>query len=109
MFSAWALSAGAVAGVDDGFESAFFVGGVAFDGFDEIGNEVVAALELDVDIGPGVVGLDFETDEGVVHADEDDDGEDDQAKNRVDHGEDLTEKCGREWPTTISLYVRRVG
>ena len=42
------------AGVDDGFERTFFVGGVAFDRTDQIGNEVVAALELDVDLRPGI-------------------------------------------------------
>ena len=60
---------GAIAGVDDGFECAFFVAGVAFYSFDEIGDQVVAALELDVDVGPGVVHLDFEADEAVVNPD----------------------------------------
>src|SRR5208283_1181678 len=39
---------GAVARVDDGFEGALFVGGVTLYGFDEIGDEIVAAFELHI-------------------------------------------------------------
>ena len=78
---------GAIAGVDDGFEGAFFVAGVALHSFDEIGDQVVAALELDVDVGPGVVALDLEANEAVVHADaeehqQDEDDENDNARHK---------------------------
>src|SRR5208337_4595130 len=36
---------GAVARVNDGFEGALFVGGITLHGFDEIGDEIVAAFE----------------------------------------------------------------
>src|SRR6202521_1755551 len=37
----------------DVFKRTFFVGGVAFHSFDQIWNQVVAAFELNVDVGPG--------------------------------------------------------
>ena len=47
--------------------------------FDEIGNQIVAALELDVDLRPGILDAFLHRDEGVVHAhqpgnDQDDNG-----------------------------------
>src|SRR5216684_1259633 len=49
----WAGSGhGTVAGVDDRFEGTFFMSGVALHGFDEIRDEVIAALELNVNVGP---------------------------------------------------------
>jgi len=42
------------AGVDDGLQGSFLVGGVAFDRVDEVRNEVVAALELHVNLRPGI-------------------------------------------------------
>src|SRR5262249_2114872 len=78
---------GAVACVDDGLESAFLVSGVAFDGLDEVGNEIVAALELHVDVGPGVVALHFEAGPAVVDSDSDKNEQDDSAENDpADHG-----------------------
>jgi hypothetical protein len=61
---------GGVAGADDGLEGLPLVRGVALDGLDEVGDEVVAALELDVDLAEGVVGIDAPADQRVVHADE---------------------------------------
>src|SRR5712692_561950 len=65
-------SHGAVACIDDAFERVLLVRGVAFHGLDEIGDQVVAALELHVDISPGVVALNFQAHQAVVHADEED-------------------------------------
>jgi len=48
------------------FQSAGFVRGVAFYCFDEIWQEVIAAFELGIDIGPGFGNLVFEFDEAVV-------------------------------------------
>ena len=42
--------------------------GVAFDGLDEVGDEVAAAFELHVDLRPGVFELVAQPDEAVVHA-----------------------------------------
>ena len=75
--SAWAWACGvsgaaiaAVAGLHDGFERAAFVGGVALHGFDEVRDEVEPALELHVDLRPGVVDLVPAPDQTVVHPDE---------------------------------------
>ena len=62
----------AIAGVDDAFERVFLMRGIAFDGFHKVGDQIVAALELHVDVRPSVVTLDFEADQAVVHADEED-------------------------------------
>ena len=56
-----------VAGLDHGFEGAALVGGVALDGLDEVRDEVESALELDVDLRPGVVDLVAAADQAVVH------------------------------------------
>ena len=42
----------ALAGFGDVSEDFGFVAGETFDGFDEIGNQIGAALEDDVDLGP---------------------------------------------------------
>lgn len=49
-----------------------FVFGVAFDGFDEIGDEVVSAFELGVDSGPRFAALVAEAHQAVVSGDEPD-------------------------------------
>ena len=48
----------------------FLVRGVAFDGLDQVGNQVVAAFELHVNIGPGGVGANAQLHQAVVHRDE---------------------------------------
>ena len=55
-----------VAGLDDAFERLLLVGGVALDRLDEVGDQVVAALELHVDLRPGVLRLDRAADQAVV-------------------------------------------
>ena len=82
---------GDVAGFDDGFERAALVLHVALGGLDEIGDEIVAALELDVDLGEGVFETVTETDEGVVDAGDpesgdEEDGEDDAENDEDEHG-----------------------
>src|ERR1700730_10809750 len=72
---------GAIAGVDYSFEGALFVASVALYGFDEVGDQVVAALELDVNVGPGVVALDFQAHQAVVHADADEHQQDKDDEN----------------------------
>ncbi|MFM1945530.1 MAG: hypothetical protein RI897_4512 [Verrucomicrobiota bacterium] len=68
-----------VTGVDDGFERLAFVLQVTFGGFDEVGDEVVAAFELDVDLGVGVFESVPEADEAVIDGDDDDGGDHDDA------------------------------
>ncbi len=64
--------AGAVGGIpggDHGFESFTLVLEVALGGFDKIRDEVVAALQLHVDLGEGVLEAVLEGDEAIVLAD----------------------------------------
>ena len=46
------------------------MGGVALHRLDEVGDEVEPALELDIDLGPGVVHLVAAANEAVVGADD---------------------------------------
>src|SRR5581483_8340395 len=64
-------------------EGGFFVGSIALDGFHEIGNQVVTALELHVNIGPGGVGAHPQLHQTVVEADQQPDhyNDDDQENN----------------------------
>src|SRR5712692_3148524 len=59
---------GAVARVDNRIERALFVRGVALDGFHDVGNQVVASLELHVNVGPGIVALHLQAHQAVVNA-----------------------------------------
>src|SRR5664280_872201 len=61
----------------DVLEGPLFVRGVALHGFHQVGDKVVAAFQLHVDIGPGVVGADLQLHQTVVNADqrERDDGQ----------------------------------
>ena len=54
---------------------------VAFDGLDQIGNQIVALLELNVDVGKGLVGPLTHSDEAVVNADRPDHEDDNDAKD----------------------------
>src|SRR5437588_10640474 len=56
-------------GRGDGLQGVALVGGVALDRLHQVGDEVVAALELHADLGPGVVHLVPAPDELVVHGD----------------------------------------
>src|SRR5262245_7618894 len=82
----------AIASVNDRFERSFFVPSIALDRFDEVGDQVVAALELHVDVGPGVVHLNFQAYQAVVQPDQ---NENDQyqtnQQNPADHV-DLTQR-----------------
>lgn len=64
-------------GIDDCFESWFLMTCVAFDGLDEIGDEICPSLELDIDIASRVVDRDIEADEAIIDHDSSDDDEDD--------------------------------
>ena len=58
-----------VAGLDDGFESAAFVGRVALDCLHEVGDQVAPAFQLYINLGPGILQLVAEADQAVVRAD----------------------------------------
>ena len=72
------------AGVGDGFERFALMAHVAFHGFDEIGDQVVAALELHIDLRPGVVHVVAQPHQAVVDRDEPEEraGENIRAKSR---------------------------
>jgi hypothetical protein len=53
-------------------ERAFFVGGVALHGFDQIWNQVVAAFELNIDVGPRRFRAHAQLHQAVVHRDQED-------------------------------------
>ena len=52
--------------LDDGLQRAALVAHIAFDRLDQVGNEIMPALELHVDLGPGVVHLVAQVNETVV-------------------------------------------
>jgi hypothetical protein len=65
--------------------------GIALYSFNQVGNQIVAALELNVDVRPGVVHLNLQPDQTVVHSDQD---ENDQNQSNQQHPadhEDLTQ------------------
>jgi hypothetical protein len=66
---------GDVAGLDDGLEGLALVLEVALGDFDEVGDEVVTALQLDVDLGEGVLEAVAEGDEAVVDAGDEEGGD----------------------------------
>jgi len=89
-----------VAGVDGGGarlgdlgQRLLLVGHVVLDGLDEVGDEVVPALELHVDLAPGVVDLVAPAHQAVVDAGEDDPQDDE------DHDDD----DDRDHPRLLSL------
>src|SRR6476660_7042862 len=70
---------GVVTGGDDGFERAALVRGVPAHRLDQVGDQRVAALELDVDLRPRGADLGAQPDEPVVRGDRPDhDGDDEQ-------------------------------
>ena len=54
---------------------------ITLHGFDEIGNQVVAALELDVHLSPGVLRGIAQTDESVVESDDKDEEEGNESED----------------------------
>ena len=68
------------------FERPFFVRGVALDGLDQVGDQVVPPLELHINVRPGRVAAHPQLHQAVVHPDEHngDDDEDDE-EDDADH------------------------
>ena len=60
---------GGVAGFDDGVEGFLLVRGVGLDRLDQVRDQIDTALELHVDLGPGVLHLVAAADQTVVHED----------------------------------------
>jgi len=74
--------------------------GVSLDRLHQVGDEVEAAAELDVDLGPGVVAAVPQGNETVVHADGDDErqGDENQQKNGESHRDLLSSIGGKRTP-----------
>src|SRR4029077_6687852 len=71
--------------LSDRIQSTALVGGVALYRFDQVGDEISSAFELDVDVGPGVLRTHAQRDEAVVNEDEENyDKDDDQEAD--EHG-----------------------
>ena len=68
-------------GLDDRLERLPLVGGVALDRVHEVGDQVVATLELDVDVRPGLLGGDLLALDAVVDADDEQRHDDHHGKN----------------------------
>jgi hypothetical protein len=71
---------GRVARLDDRFERLALVLHVALRGLDQVGNQVVAACELHVDLGERVLVAVARADQPVVEGDDEPDHEDDDGK-----------------------------
>ncbi len=76
---------GAISRGDNALERIFFVPRVTLHRFHEVGNQVVAALQLNVNVGPRVVRLHAQSDQAVVHTDDDEDEKNDNRKRCVNH------------------------
>jgi hypothetical protein len=50
---------GLVSGGDDRFECFAFVAEIALGGFDQVGDQVIAAFQLNIDLGVGIFESDF--------------------------------------------------
>ena len=94
---------GHIARLDDRFERAFLVPGVALHGFHEVGDQVIAALQLNVNIRPGVVALDFQPHQAVVHPDRKYDDQNEQAQNDY-AGHRTTSRMMEYLPTAHSSF-----
>ena len=107
MPSAWAASAGLCAFwargtcLRDGLEGLALVRRVALDALDEVRNEVPAALELDLDLRPGVVDAVAVPDEPVVERDEHDRDDDDQPDDDEDPDHDAADSSAAARATKI--------
>ena len=87
MFSALAWASGlgggdgGVARLVDRLQRAALVGGVALHRLDQVGHEIVALLELDGDVRPGLIDRLAQADEAVVDDDREERDHDDDAKD----------------------------
>jgi len=72
------------------------VRGLALHGGDEIGNEISAPFELDVDVRPRVLGPDAERDESVVETDQCQ-NDDDKNNQKDDECHRLRERLRETW------------
>src|SRR5690606_37495259 len=98
-----------IARLDDGFKRARFVCSVTLHGLDQVRDQIVALLQLDVDVGESLVAVLTKRDEAVVNADQQhrQNGDDDEDDNQS-HGDPFPDEritlSGTFWPT-LSNHV----
>src|SRR5699024_8766947 len=88
---------GAVAQRRDLLQRVALVGGETADGLDEVGDEVVATVQLDVDLAPGLLDEVAALDEAVVRADAPDDGDQSDDNDDGEDGEDDVHARSPKW------------
>ena len=71
----------ALAGLNDGIQCLFLVGGIAFHRLDQVRNEILALFQLNIDISEGLIAALALGDQAIVNADHKDDEQDDQAQD----------------------------
>ena len=59
--------------------------GIAFDGFDQVGDQVVAAFKLDVNVRPGIVAAHTQLHQAVVHPNQQHDDDNQNAQENESH------------------------
>ena len=81
---------------------------VTLGGLDEIGDEVVAALELDVDLGEGVFEAIAKGDEAVVDAGDPEAGDEEDGEDNAEDDEDEHGRVGFRtwWAARMNLVGR---
>ena len=105
---------GDVAGFDHGLERGALVLHVALSGLDEVGDEIVTALELNIDLGEGVLEAIAKGDEAVVDAGDpkagdQEDGEDNAEDDEDEHGRVGFESGSAEFRTWWAARMNLVG
>lgn len=105
---------GDVAGFDHGLECGALVLHVALSGLDEVGDEIVTALELNIDLGEGVFEAIAKGDEAVVdagdpEAGDEEDGEDNAKDDEDEHGRVGFESGSAEFRTWWAARMNLVG
>src|SRR5262249_27528856 len=92
----------------DRLERAALVRGVPLDRLHEIGNQVMAPLELHLDLRPGVVDTVTRPDEPVVDPDHPEDEQEDDSHQHEDDPEHCSSLRGREGGPQLGLPVRGI-
>ena len=82
------------------------MGGVTFHGFDEIRNQVVASLELHINVGPGIVSANSQLDQVVVHPDQQERDDNQYTQNDPGHNFSSSSEVWNQGTVTQSTNVR---
>src|SRR5262249_11276495 len=83
------------------------VGHVVLHHLDQVGNEVMAALQLDVDLLPGVAHLVADSDQPVVEQDDDEGDNDQHAQTDEQRHGTLSSPLSRQMPVPFYQTCRK--